>query len=219
VLQVRCNHPSYLSPTICHPLCFVQACQAPASLVCINQTTARGRLASELRLEVPACLVNETLGAPELHAGLTTASRPSLHDQATLKVTNEAEPCLPVQVVRHWAALSLGGSHAAGVSTDAECYTWGCNDLGQLGYSAGENKHVPTKMDILRGWDVKAIACGCVPMIPCETFRTGSGYSEVVADAINIYDASSVDITGNCVPNAALYGRSPCINVTGHACC
>ena len=65
-----------------------------------------------------------------------------------------------IQVVRHWAALSLGGSHAAGVSTDAECYTWGCNELGQLGYTAGESKHVPTKMDILRGWDVKAIACG-----------------------------------------------------------
>lgn len=65
------------------------------------------------------------------------------------------------QVVRHWAALSLGGSHAAGVSKDAECYTWGANDLGQLGYSAGEAKHVPTKMDILRGWDVRAIACGC----------------------------------------------------------
>ena len=65
-----------------------------------------------------------------------------------------------IQVVRHWAALSLGGGHAAGVSTDAECYTWGCNELGQLGYTAGEAKHVPTKMDILRGWDVKAIACG-----------------------------------------------------------
>ena len=116
--------------------------------------------------EVPTCLVNEAMGATELHAGLASASRPPLHDQATAKVMNEAELCPPVQVVRHWAALSLGGSHAAGVSTDAECYTWGCNDLGQLGYSAGENKHVPTKMDILRGWDVKAIACGCVPMIP-----------------------------------------------------
>lgn len=65
-----------------------------------------------------------------------------------------------LQVVRHWAALSLGDSHAAGVSTDAECYTWGCNDLGQLGYM-GDSKQLPTKMDILRGWDVKAIACGC----------------------------------------------------------
>ena len=166
---------------------------------------------------MPASLVNEALGAPELHAGLATASRPSLHDQATAKVSNEAEACLPVKVVRHWAALSLGGSHAAGVSTDAECYTWGCNDLGQLGYSAGENKHVPTKMDILRGWDVKAIACGCVPMIPCETFRTGSAYTEAAADALYTYDASLVDITGDCVPKADLHDRSPCINVTGHA--
>ncbi len=71
-----------------------------------------------------------------------------------------SENAYHAQVVRHWAALSLGDSHAAGVSTDAECYTWGCNDLGQLGYM-GESKQLPTKMDILRGWDVKAIACGC----------------------------------------------------------
>ena len=74
--------------------------------------------------------------------------------------------------MRHWAALSLGDSHAAGVSTDAECYTWGCNELGQLGYSVGDSKHVPTKMDILRGWDVKAIACGCGPTFRCLRLLT-----------------------------------------------
>ena len=65
-----------------------------------------------------------------------------------------------LQVVRRWAALSIGGSHSAGVAGDGECYTWGRNDKGQLGVAAGPSKDVPTKMDILRGWDVRAIACG-----------------------------------------------------------
>ena len=82
-----------------------------------------------------------------------------------------SESARHAQVVRHWAALSLGDSHAAGVSTDAECYTWGCNDLGQLGYM-GESKQLPTKMDILRGWDVKAIACGCASSYSLEISLT-----------------------------------------------
>ncbi len=64
------------------------------------------------------------------------------------------------QVVRRWAALSIGESHAAGVSGDNQTYTWGCNDRGQLGVAAGEPRDVPMKMNILRGWDVRAIACG-----------------------------------------------------------
>lgn len=69
--------------------------------------------------------------------------------------------CTCAQVVRRWAALSIGDNHAAGVSGDGECYTWGGNDLGQLGIAPGEARDVPQKMDILRGWDVRAIACGC----------------------------------------------------------
>lgn len=65
-----------------------------------------------------------------------------------------------VQIVRRWAALSIGEAHSAGVAGDGECYTWGRNDRGQLGVAAGPPKDVPAKMDILRGWDVRAIACG-----------------------------------------------------------
>ncbi len=65
-----------------------------------------------------------------------------------------------VQVVRRWAALSLGQSHSAGVGGEGEAFTWGSNTRGQLGCSAGEPRDVPTKMDILRGWDVQAISCG-----------------------------------------------------------
>ncbi|KAK9818463.1 hypothetical protein WJX74_005654 [Apatococcus lobatus] len=65
-----------------------------------------------------------------------------------------------LQVVRRWAALSLGQSHSAGVGGEGEAFTWGSNTRGQLGCSAGEPRDVPTKMDILRGWDVQAISCG-----------------------------------------------------------
>lgn len=46
------------------------------------------------------------------------------------------------------------------MSGDNQTYTWGCNDRGQLGVAAGELRDVPMKMNILRGWDVRAIACG-----------------------------------------------------------
>ena len=73
---------------------------------------------------------------------------------------NQLPMAFAYQVVRRWAALSIGEGHSAGVSGEGECYTWGQNEYGQLGWAAGEAKDVPMKMDILRGWDVRAIACG-----------------------------------------------------------
>ncbi len=65
-------------------------------------------------------------------------------------------------MVRRWAALSIGGGHAAGVSGDGECFAWGRNDRGQLGAPASAAAQpVPARIAILRGWDVRAIACGC----------------------------------------------------------
>ncbi|KAK9909040.1 hypothetical protein WJX75_006403 [Coccomyxa subellipsoidea] len=82
-----------------------------------------------------------------------------------------------MQVVRRWAALSIGESHAAGVSGDNQTYTWGCNEHGQLGVAAGEPSDVPRKMNILRGWDVRAIACGAehtVAITPDDVITWGS---------------------------------------------
>ena len=67
-------------------------------------------------------------------------------------------------MVRRWAALSIGGGHAAGVSGSGECFAWGRNDRGQLGAPASaELQPVPARIGILRGWDVRAISCGCAP--------------------------------------------------------
>ncbi|EIE25571.1 RCC1/BLIP-II, partial [Coccomyxa subellipsoidea C-169] len=82
-----------------------------------------------------------------------------------------------MQVVRRWAALSIGETHAAGVSGDNQTYTWGCNEHGQLGVAAGEPSDVPRKMNILRGWDVRAIACGAehtVAITPDDVITWGS---------------------------------------------
>jgi len=86
--------------------------------------------------------------------------------------------------VRRWAALALspgaGASasaaansssstsspvssvlgHAAGVDGSGEVYTWGRNDHGQLGVPPGAKREAPARMSILKGWDVRAIACG-----------------------------------------------------------
>lgn len=87
--------------------------------------------------------------------------------------------------VRRWAALALspgpGSSaasspstsvaaagaapapptgHAAGVDGSGDVYTWGRNDHGQLGVPPGQKREAPARMSILKGWDVRAIACG-----------------------------------------------------------
>lgn len=67
-----------------------------------------------------------------------------------------AEP-QSLKVARRWAALSMSGSHAAGVTGQGEVYTWGLNDKGQLGSPAGpgDSKDVPKRMELLVGWNVK----------------------------------------------------------------
>ena len=67
-----------------------------------------------------------------------------------------AEP-QSLKVARRWAALSMGSSHAAGVTGQGEVYTWGLNDKGQLGAAAGpgESKDAPKRMELLVGWNVK----------------------------------------------------------------
>ena len=88
--------------------------------------------------------------------------------------------------VRRWAALALSpgaGSppsaastsasassssppptaatgHAAGVDGSGDVYIWGRNDHGQLGIPPGPKREAPARMSILKGWDVRAIACG-----------------------------------------------------------
>ena len=81
------------------------------------------------------------------------------------------------QVVRQWAAISFGEGHAAGVSGEGEVFTWGKNDLGQVGQNVGHDKDVPTKMEILKGWDVRALACGAhhtVALTPEDVISWGA---------------------------------------------
>ncbi len=84
---------------------------------------------------------------------------------------------LLLQVVRQWAAISFGEGHAAGVSGEGEVFTWGKNDLGQIGQNVGHDKDVPTKMEILKGWDVRALACGAhhtVALTPEDVISWGA---------------------------------------------
>ncbi|GFR50168.1 hypothetical protein Agub_g12334, partial [Astrephomene gubernaculifera] len=76
-------------------------------------------------------------------AGLTTST------SITVTVTAEAAPCEPLPPpaapggtgapllgpAGRWAALSLGDSHAAGITARGELFTWGRNHRGQTGRS------------------------------------------------------------------------------------
>jgi ubiquitin-protein ligase E3 A len=98
-----------------------------------------------------------------------------------LGVGNTADLAEPqsLKVARRWAAISLGGSHAAGVTGQGEVYTWGLNDKGQLGMPTGpgESKDVPRRMELLVGWNVKAISCGAehtIAITPEDVITWGS---------------------------------------------
>ena len=58
------------------------------------------------------------------------------------------------------AAAPPPTGHAAGVDGSGDVYTWGRNDHGQLGVPPGQKREAPARMSILKGWDVRAIACG-----------------------------------------------------------
>lgn len=95
-----------------------------------------------------------------------------------------------------WKALSIGGSHGAGVGERGEVYTWGLNNKGQLGFpcpaptpesttttttvntiSSHAITAAPKRMDLLYGWDVKAVACGVehtVAVTPHDVITWGS---------------------------------------------
>ena len=62
--------------------------------------------------------------------------------------------------VRRWATMALGHAHAAGIDGDGAVHCWGRADHGQLGAPPGERRDAPTRVAILKGWDVRSVACG-----------------------------------------------------------
>jgi alpha-tubulin suppressor-like RCC1 family protein len=61
-----------------------------------------------------------------------------------------------------------------------EVYTWGLNDRGQLGAQGGPHAgawDAPRRMDLLYGWDVRAVACGAahtVAITPQDVITWGA---------------------------------------------
>lgn len=94
---------------------------------------------------------------PQLPSPHITAAGHNSHGQLGVGNTGDLAEPQSLKVARRWAAISLGGSHAAGVTGQGEVYTWGLNDKGQLGMPTGpgESKDVPRRMELLVGWNVK----------------------------------------------------------------
>ena len=113
------------------------------------------------------CLRGRGAGTPAAtRCTLTLPPRPARplagaggNDKGQLGVGDTADVAEPqsLKVARRWAALSMGSSHAAGVTGQGEVYTWGLNDKGQLGAPSGpgDSKDAPRRMELLVGWNVK----------------------------------------------------------------
>ncbi len=81
--------------------------------------------------------------------------------------------------------LAHAHTHTPSITAQGEVYTWGLNEKGQLGTAAGPtsgDRQVPRRMELLFGWDVRAIACGAehtVALTPQDVITWGSnGHGE-----------------------------------------
>ncbi|XP_070562711.1 serine/threonine-protein kinase Nek8-like [Ptychodera flava] len=57
-------------------------------------------------------------------------------------------------------SVAIGTSHAAVVTDDLECYTFGSNQFGQLGHNQSANNRQPGKVDVPDGTRITQVACG-----------------------------------------------------------
>ena len=72
-----------------------------------------------------------------------------------------------LQPAQRWVGLSFGDAHGAGVTDAGRVYTWGDNSARQLGQDAtavlvgaAAAAGQPAELAVLRGLDVKLLACG-----------------------------------------------------------
>ena len=71
-----------------------------------------------------------------------------------------------MQATQRWAALAFGEAHGAGVTGAGRVFTWGANASGQLGQAPVGSSGRPEQLAVLRGLDVKALACGAEVGVP-----------------------------------------------------
>ena len=59
-----------------------------------------------------------------------------------------------------WIQIDCGGWHTAALTKDGEVFTWGDNELGQLGHGDTDERTIPTKVASLDGIFIIQISCG-----------------------------------------------------------
>ena len=61
-----------------------------------------------------------------------------------------------------WKSISCGGYHSAAIKNNRSLWTWGRNDLGQLGNSSTDIKNTPTEVSGQNLFTWKQVSCGDV---------------------------------------------------------
>ena len=59
-----------------------------------------------------------------------------------------------------WTQIDCGQYHTVGLTKKGEVFTWGSNDIGQLGHGGRKSRIVPTKVAGLDGLVITQISCG-----------------------------------------------------------
>lgn len=72
------------------------------------------------------------------------------------------------QSAQRWVGLAFGDAHGAGVTAGGRVFTWGGNAARQLGQDPPEPADQPAELAVLRGLDVKLLACGAQVSIKAQ---------------------------------------------------
>jgi alpha-tubulin suppressor-like RCC1 family protein len=93
-----------------------------------------------------------------------------MNDQGRLGINNTYKRSSPTQIgsLTNWASAVTGLDFSAAIKTDGTLWTWGANNVGQLGTTAG-NTSSPIQVGALTNWSkVSASGGGCCAAIKTD---------------------------------------------------
>jgi len=103
---------------------------------------------------------------------------------------------MPVEIDKTFTKIGAGRSHGVGITSDGDVYTWGRNNLGQLGYKTDDTQYNPIPHLVMS--DASDIAVGQDHTLILKKDGTvwgfGSNYTGALGDGTNTDQATPVKV-------------------------
>lgn len=105
---------------------------------------------------------------------------------------------VPVAIGKTFVKIAAGRSHGVGITSEGDVYTWGRNNLGQLGYKTDDIQYNPTPHLVMSG--AKDVVVGQDHTLVLKKDGTvwgfGSNYTAAIGDGTNTDRATPVKVSG-----------------------